>query len=177
MTTKAGLREVTTDALTGIGDRRHGEQLLGSLVPGDVVVMLDLDHVEHVNDTYGHDYGDAVLAELGIHLRVNLRIGDECARYRDEEFLLVLRAVSEGWHAVVERLLDGWRARRPLTTLSVGAAVHRLGDARAQTVRRADVALHAAKRAGRDRAIGDSDVEVVTSLALARRSGTPAITI
>ncbi|HZU72931.1 MAG TPA: sensor domain-containing diguanylate cyclase [Acidimicrobiales bacterium] len=146
------LAEVSVrDELTGIGNRRHAMALLESLRPGDAVVMIDLDHFKEINDSDGHDAGDRVLLALADHLRTGIRDADLVARYGGEEFLVVLRQAAATGVETAERLVATWRDLDPRTTFSAGVAVHRAGRTPAQTVARADAALYAAKRTGRDR--------------------------
>ncbi|HZT67209.1 MAG TPA: sensor domain-containing diguanylate cyclase [Acidimicrobiales bacterium] len=139
------------DELTGIGNRRHAMALLESLKPGDAVVMIDLDHFKEVNDSEGHDAGDRVLLELADYLRRSIRDADLVARYGGEEFLVVLREAADSGVETAQRLVAGWRDLRPRTTFSAGVAVHTSTSRAPTTVARADAALYAAKRTGRDR--------------------------
>jgi diguanylate cyclase (GGDEF)-like protein len=139
------------DELTGVGNRRHASALLETLVPGDAVLMLDLDRFKTINDYSGHTAGDQVLRELGAYLQGALRDSDLVARYGGEEFLVVLRASGDAAPVVANRLLHGWRARRPRTTFSGGVAMHEGGTSPTVTLTRADMALYEAKRNGRDR--------------------------
>jgi diguanylate cyclase (GGDEF)-like protein len=149
-------REVLTevsmrDELTGVGNRRHAVGLLESLQAGDAIVLIDLDHFKSVNDTDGHAAGDAVLVALADHLRSCVRDADLIARYGGEEFVVVLReAASHAMHAT-ERLLEEWRRLLPRTTYSAGVALHGPETKPSLTLARADAALYAAKRMGRDR--------------------------
>jgi diguanylate cyclase (GGDEF)-like protein len=147
-------RSNLTDDLTGLGNRRHGNQLLDSLAPGDTIAVLDLDRFKQVNDVHGHARGDALLQDLGEFLRTSLRSGDEAARMGGEEFLIVLRqaAVADS-RPILARLLDNWRAREPLSTLSVGVAGHDGADSPLDVYRSADDALYRAKQNGRDRIV------------------------
>jgi diguanylate cyclase (GGDEF)-like protein len=138
------------DELTGVGNRRHASALLETLVPGDAVLMIDLDLFKAINDHSGHSAGDEVLQELGAYLQGALRDADLVARYGGEEFLVVLRDARDGATVAGNRLLRGWRARRPRTTFSGGVAVHEEATTPAVTLTRADLALYEAKRAGRD---------------------------
>jgi diguanylate cyclase (GGDEF)-like protein len=139
------------DELTGVGNRRHAAGLLDSIQPGDALVLIDLDHFKDVNDTDGHAAGDTVLVALADHLRRCVRDADLIARYGGEEFLIVLREAGlHGRHAT-ERLIEEWRRVRPRTTYSAGLAVHRPDAHPSLTLARADAALYAAKRLGRDR--------------------------
>ena len=139
------------DELTGVGNRRHAAVLLESLQPGDAVVLIDLDHFKNVNDSDGHAAGDMVLIALADHLRHSVRDADLIARYGGEEFIVVLR--DAGLHALhaTERLIEEWRRLRPRTTYSAGVAVHSPDTKPSLTLARADAALYASKRMGRDR--------------------------
>jgi diguanylate cyclase (GGDEF)-like protein len=142
-----------TDDLTGLGNRRHANLLLDSLQVGDALAVLDLDHFKHVNDTYGHARGDQVLQELGSYLREAVRGADAVARFGGEEFLVVLRGANTSGPATIQRLLNGWRATRPVVTLSAGLAVRLAGRSASQTFSDADDALYRGKQAGRDRLV------------------------
>ena len=142
-----------TDPLTGVGNRRQADALLASLVPGDALLMLDLDHFKSVNDTLGHAVGDAVLTSFARFVERNVRVGDGVARFGGEEFLVVLRATQPGVEEAGLRLVDEWRATDPVTTVSAGLAVHRTGQDPSETLAAADAALYAAKHGGRDRLV------------------------
>jgi diguanylate cyclase (GGDEF)-like protein len=149
------------DSLTGVGNRRRASALLEALQPDDAVVLIDLDQFKLVNDSAGHAGGDRVLVMLGRYLREAARDADAIARYGGEEFLLVLRAAGDSAIGAVNRLLEGWRQLRPLTTFSAGVAVHQPGRSPAATLGRADAALYRAKRSGRNRACQDAAEETV----------------
>lgn len=156
-------REAHTDPLTQLANRRTYLHALERLMPGDAVVMLDLDHFKRVNDEHGHAAGDDVLRDLAHCLRSVARQADTVARYGGEEFTLVLPEAGEhGAQVTLARLVRAWRALDPLTSFSAGVAVHRDGDDVMQTVARADGALYRAKAEGRDRIVlADSDAELV----------------
>jgi diguanylate cyclase (GGDEF)-like protein len=138
------------DELTGVGNRRHAVTLLDSLQPGDAVVMIDLDNFKAINDASGHDAGDRVLVAVADHLRASVRDADLVARYGGEEFIVVLRRGATAGVPTAERLLATWRDSHPATTFSAGVAVHEDGWSPALTLAKADAALYAAKRQGRD---------------------------
>ena len=129
--------------------RRTGERL--------AVVMLDLDGFKPVNDRWGHEAGDAVLAEIARRLRLLLRAEDTVARLGGDEFVLLLRHVEN--ESVFERVLDA--IRQPVEveggTASVSASLGvAFFDAAApvdgdQLLRMADQAAYRAKAAGKDR--------------------------
>lgn len=161
--TSQALAEATLrDELTGIGNRRHAAAMLESLLPGDAVALLDIDHFKAVNDRDGHAAGDAVLVEMGAYLREHLRYEDSAARYGGEEFLVLLRQVPDRALESAERLVEGWRTRQPDVTISMGVSVHRTDQSAASTLGRADTALYAAKRTGRDR-VCEHTLELVSS--------------
>lgn len=118
-------------------------------------VMIDLDHFKHVNDTYGHLNGDAVLAELAQILVTGKRESDVCARYGGEEFALILHETEEaGARTLAERI----RAKVAAATfpgglkltISVGVAATTDAALFTQLIDRADQALYAAKQGGRN---------------------------
>jgi diguanylate cyclase (GGDEF)-like protein len=156
----------TRDELTGSHNRRHLMKLLeeekyrsgrsGNLF---CLCLLDLDFFKHVNDTYGHNGGDAVLREFARTVQGEIRSRDCFGRYGGEEFLLMLPdTMLEQALMLVEQL----RLRvRQLAfpdisddlrlTVSIGLAEYRSGESIGQTIARADEALYAAKSSGRDR--------------------------
>jgi diguanylate cyclase (GGDEF)-like protein len=142
-----------TDDLTGLGNRRRANSLLDSLQEGDALAILDLDHFKKVNDSLGHLRGDQVLQDLGAYLKSAVRGGDDVARFGGEEFVVVLRAAGSSAVETVLRLLAGWRATDPITSLSAGLSLHRSGRASDITFAEADAALYDAKRDGRDRLV------------------------
>ena len=142
---------MVTDELTGLGNRRKGEQLLESLREGDALLLIDLDRFKSVNDTFGHAEGDRLLTFLGDFLRGALHDNDEVFRYGGDELVIIQRAEGASPIDVAERVLHGWRLLKPTTTLSIGIAVHHADRSLAQTFGAADSALYEAKKNGRDR--------------------------
>jgi diguanylate cyclase (GGDEF)-like protein len=152
----------STDPLTGLANRRSLEERVGDLVEQGrsyVVAYGDLDHFKQVNDTNGHDAGDRALRLFARVLRDNVRPGDFPSRYGGEEFVVVLPdcSVSDAT-TVVERV----RARLvsvardagvPPFTISVGISAPDGSRPFGEVLGEADAALHAAKRAGRDRVV------------------------
>lgn len=161
-------RLATTDALTGLHNRRYVDEWLriealrarryGAALS---VLMMDLDHFKRVNDTHGHPMGDSVLACVGELVRTLIRRCDVAARYGGEEFLLLLPATGlEGAAELGERLREGLarcefvgaRGEALQVTASFGAAEFGGAlDSPEALVRAADDALYRAKTAGRDR--------------------------
>lgn len=148
-----------TDDLTGLGNRRRANTLLDSMVAGDALVLLDLDHFKAVNDTRGHAEGDRVLMALGSYLMDSVREADCVARFGGEEFLILLRGAGGGAVEVVERLVAGWRRVGCGVTLSGGVAVHVDGCGPSTTLKRADRMLYQAKADGRDRVVTELRID------------------
>jgi two-component system cell cycle response regulator len=163
------LDQSTKDPLTGLGNRgatlaelqsrfelsrRHGRPIS--------VIMCDLDHFKQVNDQHGHGAGDIVLAGFGERVRQNLRATDLAGRIGGEEFLLVLPETEmEGAQLLAERLRASLSdtphllPKGPLqVTCSLGVAqwIQEDRDAGA-LLGRADEALYAAKRQGRNQVV------------------------
>ena len=155
-----------TDPLTGLSNRLHLTELLDTLLPNAYrlgypvsVLMIDIDHFKHLNDTYGHRAGDQALRHVAHRLQTSLREGDLLARWGGEEFLAVLpdTDLKEGM-AVAERLCHlladvpiemGEKDVLVAIQTSVGVAEF-AGDTLDALVDRADLGLYEAKAAGRN---------------------------
>ncbi len=161
------LRLATRDALTGLANRRHFFDVAEAGLTQTrrygtpmTVALLDLDHFKHINDTYGHAAGDAVLKAFSEILRESLRDTDLPARIGGEEFAVLLTntPLSESLNALerIRHSLDESPIqigeRTIYATVSIGAvqwtASHMDVDA---MLAHADAALYAAKRHGRNR--------------------------
>jgi diguanylate cyclase (GGDEF)-like protein len=143
--------DAETDPLTQLANRRTFTRALGTMQPGDALVLVDLDHFKEVNDRHGHQVGDETLRNLARKLRDTARQVDCVARYGGEEFAVVLpEAGIEGARAMLRRFRRVWAADDPITTFSAGVARHVPGRSPRETLRLADAALYAAKDAGRD---------------------------
>ena len=159
----------TEDALTGVANRRALEQGLqrewvrcqDQLRPLSVL-MIDVDHFKHYNDTHGHLEGDVMLREIAQNLHALHDPERELlARFGGEEFALLLPGVSQA-DALrrAEEIRLAMQTRIVGTTISIGVAGFvptRQGDS-ADLLGRTDAALYRAKRAGRNRVEGDVDV-------------------
>jgi diguanylate cyclase (GGDEF)-like protein len=155
-----------TECLNRRGFARQLERLTAESVKGRdeiALVALDLDHFKQVNDRYGHLTGDQVLHEVGLLLIEAVGARGVVARMGGEEFAALLpRMDAEAAGVVAERVLADLRARRFVAmppgerlTMSAGIAVEHVATAAqgAALRARADEALYAAKRSGRDRAL------------------------
>jgi diguanylate cyclase (GGDEF)-like protein len=159
------------DQLTGLYNRRFLEDALTretgrAARSGEpvAVAILDVDHFKRVNDTYGHEAGDAVLRELGQALLKTIRKTDIVGRFGGEEFLILLPGASvEVAQARALAVLEAVRAMEvaipngaPLNhiTASIGVAAMPLHVARGDAlVAAADAALYQAKGQGRNRVV------------------------
>jgi diguanylate cyclase (GGDEF)-like protein/putative nucleotidyltransferase with HDIG domain len=168
VTAEERLREAArTDALTGLFNRRHFSEVLEaelersrreSLTPG--LALVDVDHFKTVNDTYGHQIGDAVLSEVAARLLGAVRAYDCVARWGGEEFIVLAPALDHEralWR-VCQALRESVGAmpvtvgqRRLDVTVSVGGVLADPMSSHELIVDQADRALYSAKRQGRDR--------------------------
>jgi two-component system, cell cycle response regulator len=156
------------DPLTGLYNRRYLECHLSRLVDEAArsgrslsVLLADIDHFKSVNDTHGHDVGDVVLKEFSARFRRNTRSIDLPCRYGGEEFLVIMpdtnmtRAYQVGERLRVAIAADAFPIQSGPgihLTASVGIATLEGADDTPEAVfRRADNALFAAKRRGRNR--------------------------
>jgi diguanylate cyclase (GGDEF)-like protein len=156
------IRTAEQDPLTGLENRRGVERFCAAMAPSDPVclVMIDIDHFKAVNDRFGHPVGDSALREVATVLSASVRSVDRVARWGGEEFLIALPAASGelGAEAAsrVRRRVEEHDWRRIVEdlslTLSAGVACGPAGEM-AAVLRRADGALYAAKRAGRNRVV------------------------
>jgi diguanylate cyclase (GGDEF)-like protein len=151
-----------TDLLTGLPNRRAMVERITSELDRSArghsraaLLLADVDHFKQVNDTYGHEVGDQVLQGLAAAFRATLRGYDTCARWGGEEFLVLLPETDlEAALGVADKLRTGVAATRealPAITISVGVAVAQEGETLTALIRRADDAMYAAKRQGRNR--------------------------
>ncbi len=160
-----------TDGLTGLNNRRYLEMHLSNLVRqsiaegrGMALLILDIDHFKSINDGYGHDSGDEVLREFARRIKKVVRGIDLVARFGGEEFVVAMpdtdmpfaRSIAE---RIRERVADQPFAVRAGAeqidvTVSVGISwVASITDTPDDLIHRADQALYAAKRGGRNRVI------------------------
>jgi diguanylate cyclase (GGDEF)-like protein len=157
-------RRAHTDSLTGLPNRRALDDMLklmlaqaGRAATALSVVLIDLDRFKDVNDTYGHERGDEVLAAMATTLKDGLRSSDFAARMGGEEFLLLLPNTDP---ATAARVADGLRGALARTTVrgiergvtaSFGIAGYPADGVDMQSLlRSADRAVYQAKRDGRN---------------------------
>jgi diguanylate cyclase (GGDEF)-like protein len=161
------VRDAIRDRMTGCFSRSSGEELLelqyilsSRIKTPLAVALIDVDHFKQVNDRFGHEAGDLVLADVATQMRAHLRTGDMLIRWGGEEFVLVMPNVNaEQARCALTRVRQSGLGTRPdgaPITVSVGLA-ERLADASdnwRRLVERADARMYEAKQAGRDRIVG-----------------------
>ncbi|MCL6536361.1 MAG: diguanylate cyclase [Armatimonadetes bacterium] len=152
-----------TDGLTGLHNHRAFQDYLEEQFQVAMrnkqslaLLLMDVDHFKHYNDTYGHQAGDEVLRQVAQILQANVREGDFVARYGGEEFVVVLpRADLESAVAVAERLRCAVEAAewslRPVTGSFGVACIRPDMETRQELIEAADQALYQAKKNGRNR--------------------------
>lgn len=164
MKTEAQLQQLaTTDTLTGVCNRRcfsgtlerevkRAERQASQLA----LVLIDIDHFKHINDTFGHPTGDQVLIQLAAAVAGAVRTTDLFARWGGEEFIVLLpgtdldagRLLAEKLRLMLEKLTY---ADVGQATCSFGVAEYTPGDSVEALMKRADIGLYQAKASGRNR--------------------------
>ena len=156
-----------TDPLTGLANRRvlseaaeqefQRSKRFGSSA---ALLMIDIDYFKNINDTYGHDMGDAVLVSLANTLKTQARTNDLAVRLGGEEFVILLIETDiKGAMDLAERMrVAASRIILPSSlgyfniTISVGVALFNKDDTEwSETLSRADEAMYSAKQSGRNR--------------------------
>lgn len=165
-----------TDAMTGLFNRRGMQQVLDSYQTLDqplAVIALDIDHFKQINDGFGHDVGDQVLATLATLMQQGARQADAVCRSGGEEFLILLPGLSLPLAFEIAERLRQRVAAHPMPgaghiTISLGVA-HWPGshDDLNVVLKQADQALYEAKRRGRNRTVqADRDQQLPSDGAL-----------
>lgn len=156
----------STDRLTGLFNRGHWEEMLRQEYArhrryerNAALVMFDIDHFKGINDTFGHQAGDAVIQQTADLIQQSARDADIAGRYGGEEFVVLLPDTdSEGALIFAERLRQSIEAHDVVHegehirfTISLGIAdLSQPTSGYAQLIERADQALYASKSAGRN---------------------------
>ncbi|MDC8804718.1 GGDEF domain-containing protein [Halomonas pacifica] len=155
------LRErAEVDPLTGLANRSQLAEALevprGTRPPA--LILIDLDDFKAVNDTHGHQAGDAVLVAVAERLRGSLRDGDTIARLGGDEFLVVIPGTSaENAQQIADKLLEAlsppvpWQGEALRVTPSLGVILAEAEEPPGRLLQRVDEAMYRAKRAGKGR--------------------------
>lgn len=163
---RAATQSALRDPLTDTGNRIAMDQTLQREIEMSrrhlqplSLLMLDIDHFKHINDTHGHSAGDDVLKAVAASIKNQLRNVDMVFRFGGEEFLILLSNTSREAAAMVgERLRFAVQAEEYSAdghsielTVSLGCSTLLPGESADSLLRRADSALYVAKREGRNR--------------------------
>ena len=156
---------VIADPMTGLGNRRYFDRAMGPLIEGVEngrtfsLVVFDVDHFKRVNDILGHDVGDDVLKEVAARLVTNMRAIDVVSRYGGEEFIVAMPGTSAEEATAGADRIRSLIAGTPIfvrdaalkISVSAGVAQAEKGEKLREIFKRADDALYAAKKAGRNK--------------------------
>ena len=169
------LKELSvTDKLTGLKNRRFFHEELEDQIDlyrqtGTIfsLLILDIDHFKKVNDTYGHQVGDEVLAQLAEIIQTKARDTDIAARYGGEEFVIIMpntdtvksKILAEQLRHSVE--VAHWKTG--CLTVSIGIATFTEQDTDTTILNNADQALYTSKENGRNRVTHNSDITEKTN--------------
>ncbi|MDD2364932.1 MAG: diguanylate cyclase [Desulfuromonadaceae bacterium] len=159
-------RLAATDELTGLANRRSFNECLSSSLSAArrhnfsiSLIMIDIDHFKHVNDTLGHSHGDRILRCFAELLTQMIRTEDIAARWGGEEFTIILPHTSrDAAAALAERIRTGFE-RHSVGTVAIdlsasfGVVELEENDDADTFIRRADDAMYSAKHLGRNRVV------------------------
>jgi diguanylate cyclase len=176
-------KESLTDALTGVGNRKHFVNELKRLTfEADdqktpiSLLMIDIDYFKKFNDVHGHLVGDQVLKLVARTLMENVKGRDVVIRYGGEEFVIILPQTRLQDANKVAESLRGFVAQKVIirrdnnqnlgtVTISIGVAQYHGGEKLANFMRRADGGVYMAKNAGRNRVVAqDIDAETIAKI-------------
>ena len=162
------LRLATHDTLTGLANRavladelERAMQAAGRLGSVTAVLMVDLDRFKNINDSLGHGAGDELLRGAAQRLQAAVRVGDLIARTGGDEFVVVMRELTDPDEAmqIAVGIVEAFRGpftvghKALYTTASVGVTIAVARTSSADLLREADTAMYVAKSEGRDRVI------------------------
>lgn len=162
-------KRATVDGLTGILNRAGFENTANALLPNAMaepvsLIAIDIDYFKRINDQYGHQAGDRALQHVTDIFKMHTRPNDVIGRLGGDEFVVLLpHGDMDTAMAVCERFRQALRLAplqvdemlTVLISLSMGVASSLIDESYAQLHDRADLALYAAKKAGRDRVLKD----------------------
>ncbi len=158
--------QAMTDKLTGLANRygleTRGVEIFQQSIEQDQsigVLMIDIDHFKEINDSYGHAYGDTVLRSIAQAIRAQIRNKDYAVRYGGEEFVVILPGlgsrealiVAERLRIKISQMTIDKDRKFPTVSVGIYAAIPGSLDILHEFIHKADLALYAAKEAGRNR--------------------------
>lgn len=161
------LHAANHDTLTGLHNRTAAKTFLAEVQRDNdngretSILVLDVDHFKKINDTYGHQAGDAVLVEIARRLKSMVRASDNVVRYGGEEFLIILRRCPPNLAQKIATRVCSAIRQTPVVVDGLQLAVSLSGGLCHSTarcdvenmIRSADAALYAAKNGGRNRIV------------------------
>ena len=158
-------RLALTDSITGLSNRTHMGQILQKEFSryvrhsqGFGIIMIDIDHFKQVNDNYGHDAGDKMLIELSRKFDQATRNSDYIGRWGGEEFLICCTTINEDdlypiAENIRQKIVESEFDIEEKITISLGCAMIQPNENINELIKRADVALYAAKNNGRNQTV------------------------
>ncbi len=169
--------ESMRDGLTDAYNRKAFDRQMNTMVQRNAVMrapfsllMIDIDDFKAINDTHGHPLGDRVLVSLVHKCCESIRAEDFPARYGGEEFAIILpgasakNALKKARHICRAIAATSYRVDiesqdiELAVTVSIGVSTYRADDTESDVIARADKALYAAKRAGKNRVVSENEV-------------------
>jgi diguanylate cyclase (GGDEF)-like protein len=180
---QAALQSALRDELTGCGNKRALDASLHREAELSVrhntplsILMLDVDHFKHINDTYGHLAGDNVLRDLAATIKKCARQSDLCFRYGGEEFLLILDDTDVNQAVrIAERIRESVETHTYLhkgkiipVTISIGTSTFTQGETLDSLKERADKALYTAKEGGRNLTVSSELNNILHEMPIAK---------
>ena len=167
------LKQATRDPLTSLYNRRHFyicmdmeiDNLKYNKSKKLSIIMCDIDNFKKLNDTYGHQAGDAILKRFAHTMRAKCRQADIVGRYGGEEFIIMLSGagktdaanIAEKIRSAIEQEVFIFRNQPYKTTLSIGVAEYTNERTKEELIEKADQALYKAKQEGKNRVWVHSD--------------------
>ena len=158
-------RQATTDGLTGLANHKRFYEILEKELwrsrryGGQIsMIMVDIDNLKKINDTYGHRVGDKVIREISRKIKACVRQVDTAARYGGDEFAVILPNTSLSDAIIAaERIVDAvsnspivWKKEQIVLSVSVGLGRYDADTSPEEITSRSDEALYTAKQAGKN---------------------------
>ena len=145
-------------------DKEHSRFLRYKQLFG--IIMLDIDHFKQINDTYGHDVGDKTLILLSSLLEDTIRVSDYAGPLGGEEFLIACTTINDqNLYPIAENIRqvvsDADFGLVSDLTISLGCAIIQPNETVDELIKRADVALYAAKNNGRNQTVVSEFLNII----------------